>query len=474
MTHPAPHRASWRDSLGVYLQRRVLVMALLGFSSGLPLQLTAATLQAWLTESGVSVQSIGLFGLVGIAYGWKFVWSPAVDGIAIPGLARLLGHRRAWMVLVQLLLAGAIMSLGVFDPVSAPWLVAAIAVVVAFLSATQDIVVDAFRVESLPEEEQAAGSALFIAAYRTAMLVSFTGTVSLVTAVQASGVPMNEAWHIGYLFSGGLVAIGLIGALLAREDWAVHKVRLAEPLGPRLKAAVVDPFRDFVQKDAWFLILVFVVTFKLGDAFTSELRTNFYLTMGFEKAAYSQILWPFGFFGTLVGGFAGGALAARLGLWKALWLAGLAQMLTNLVFLWPTLALPGLTGEIGVMVAGRPQLTLDALATGGWAGFHATATLAGAILVENFASGLGGIIFIAYLSKLCGNRAFTATQYALLSSLAGQARVMLSAPAGFVVAAWGWVWFYVIGTLLAAPGLLLLWYLWRRDERNSDPAPKVS
>ena len=459
-------RHSWREALAVYGKRRVAVMVLLGFSSGLPFTLTGSTLQAWLTESGLSLQAIGLFGLVSIAYGWKFVWSPAIDGIAIPGLSRLVGHRRAWLLIIQLALAAAIAAYALVDPVSDLFAVAAIAVVVAFLSATQDIAVDAFRIESLPQDEQAAGSASFLAAYRIATVVSFTGALGFVSWLEASGAPKNEAWAAGYLMLAALVAIGLLGTLLAREDWAAQAAQFAKPARERFEEAVIRPFRDFVAKDAWLAILALVILYKLGDAFTSELRTTFFLTLGFEKATYATLIWPFGFFSVVIGGFVGGIMANRYGLMRALWIAGLAQMLTNLVFIWPALELPGLVEAIGIVGPdGVKRIDFVALDGGGTASWLASAALCGSIAVENFATGVGGTVFVAYLSKLCGNRAYTATQYALLSSLAGQARIMLSAPAGFVAAGLGWVAYYVIGTLLALPGLLLLWWLWRREKR---------
>ncbi len=463
---------TWRQAVAVYFQRRMLVMVLLGFSSGLPLQLTGSTLQAWLTESKVSVEAIGLFSLVGIAYTWKFVWAPAVDGIAIPGLSRLLGHRRAWLVIFQLGLLATIAAMGFFDPAREPLTIAALAVVIAFLSASQDIVVDAFRIESLPEDEQAAGAASFVAAYRVAMLASFTGAVMIVSAAEGLGLTGAQAWSVGYWAMAALVLFGILGTLLAKEDWASQKARFQRSWGERFETSVIQPFRDFFGKDLWFAILAFVVLFKLGDSFTSELRTYFFLSHGFERSAYAAIQWPFGLGALLAGGFLGGIIANRYGLMRALWIAGLAQMVTNLVFIWPALTLPDLTAAIGIANAttGAKQLTFAALEAGGSLGFEATATLAGSIFVESFATGLGATVFVAYLSKLCSNRAYTATQYALLTSLAAQARVLLGAPAGFAVAAFGWVWYYVIATALAVPGLILLWWLWSREDRAASAA----
>ena len=465
-----------KGTWSVYLRPRVAVMILLGFSSGLPLYLvgTGSLMQAWLTESGVSLQNIGLFGLVGLSYGWKFLWSPAIDGIAIPGLSRLMGHRRSWLLLIQIALMISIVALGRFDPATEPVAVAAMAVIVAFLAASQDIAVDAFRIESLDDSELAAGTANYSAAYRVALLLSFTGGVAFVTWCQAGGMTQREEWSAGYALMGALIGVGILGTLLAREDWAQQRVRFEKATAKRFGTAVLEPFREFIRKDLWWVILLFVILFKLGDAFTSELRTAFFLTMGFERAAYASIQWPFAFFSALVGGFAGGFIAYRFGLMRALWIAGISQMLTNLVFIWPALILPEITAEIGVANdAGVKQLTFGALQNGGDLAFWATTSMAGTIALEQFATGLGGVIFIAYLSHLCGNRAYTATQYALLSSFAAQARVSLAAPSGFVAAELGWVTYYIIGTVLALPGLGLLWWLWRREpkpEQKFNPA----
>lgn len=451
----------------------MLVMVLLGFSSGLPLQLTGSTLQAWLTESQVSVEAIGLFSLVGIAYTWKFVWAPVIDGIAIPGLSRLLGHRRAWLLTLQVLLLAAVAVLSFLDPRADIYAVAATAFVIAFLSASQDTAVDAFRIESLPESEQAAGSASFVAAYRMAMLVSFTGAVGVVSLSEGLGLTGRAAWAVGYLAMAGLVLVGILGTLLAKEDWASQAARFRRSWAERIETSVVQPFRDFFSKDLWFAILAFIVLFKLGDSFTSELRTYFFLSHGFERTAYAAIQWPFGLFSVLAGGFLGGVIASRYGLMRALWLAGIAQMATNLIFIWPSLSLPPIVEAIGIVNpnTGARQLTFAALDAGGADGFWATAALAGSVAIENFATGLGATVFVAYLSKLCSNRAYTATQYALLTSLAAQARVLLGAPAGYAVAAFGWVWYYVIATALALPGLALLWWLWSRETRAAQPAP---
>ena len=303
---PTTGKTSWVDMVSVYLRPRVALMFLFGFSAGLPYQLTSSTLQAWLTESNMSVEEIGLFGLVAAAYAWKFVWAPAIDGLPIPVLSRLLGHRRSWLIVIQTCLACAIAGLAFVDPIESKWALAGVAALVAFFSASQDVVIDAYRIEALKETELTAGYANYNAAYRTAMLISFTGAVMLVSWLELAGVSRQDAWSLGYLTMAGMVAVGILGTLLAPESWEGQKASFQRPFIERFRSAVIEPFTDFLRKDLWWGILLFVVMFKLGDAFTSELRTYFFLKLGFEKATYAAIQWPFGFFAVLVGGYAGG------------------------------------------------------------------------------------------------------------------------------------------------------------------------
>jgi len=457
-------KGGWRDALAVYLHPRVALMFLFGFSAGLPYNMTSSTLQAWLTESKVSVEEIGLFGLVALAYGWKFVWAPAIDGIPIPVLSRLLGHRRSWLLVIQVCLTCAIAALAFVDPTESKIAVAAVAALVAFFSASQDVVIDAYRIEALKESELTAGFANYNAAYRTAMMISFTGAVLFVSSLEYAGVPRHDAWSIGYLTMAALMSVGVLGTFLAPESWEGQKARFERRFAERFRTSVIEPFTDFLRKDLWWAILLLVVLFKVGDAFTSELRTYFFLTLGFDKGTYGAIQWPFGFFTVLAGGYIGGMIANRVGIMRALWIGGILQMATNLVFIWPALVLPGIVETIGLPdPEGVRKITFKAINAGGWDGYMAFASLAGSVGVENLATGIGGAAFVAYMSMLCGNRNYTATQYALLSSLSNQARVTLSAPAGFVVAAFGWFWYYVIATLLAVPGLLLLWWLMHRE-----------
>jgi len=474
---PANGGRNWFDAVAVYFRPRVALMFVFGFSAGLPYNMTSSTLQAWLTESKVSVEEVGLFGLVALAYGWKFLWAPAIDGIPIPYLSRVLGHRRSWLLIIQICLAFAIAGLAFVDPSESKIAVAAVAALVAFFSASQDVVIDAYRIEALKENELTAGFANYNAAYRTAMMLSFTGAVAFVAALEYSGLPRQDAWSIGYLTIAAFMAVGIVGTLLAPESWEGQKERFERGFNERFRSAVIEPFTDFLRKDVWWAILLLVILFKLGDAFTSELRTFFFLTHGFEKATYGIIQWPFAVFTVIIGGYIGGMIANRYGIMRALWIGGILQMATNLVFIWPALALPGIVEAIGIADAeGAKKITFAAIDAGGFQGTLAFLALAGSVGVENLATGIGGAAFVAYMSMLCGNRSYTATQYALLSSLANQARVTLSAPAGYTVAWFGWTWYYVIATVLALPGLVLLWWLMRREARRlpSAATPQAS
>ncbi|HSI40291.1 MAG TPA: MFS transporter [Xanthobacteraceae bacterium] len=423
-------RARFMDSLSVYLRPRVLIVMLLGFSSGLPLALAGSTLMIWMTEAGVDLRTIGLFALVGVPYNFKFAWAPLVDALDVPVLSRRLGRRRGWLVFTQLLLAVAVVWLGLQDPVNAPWHVAFGALLVAAASATQDIVVDAFRVESLPTGEQAAGMAGYVAAYRVGMLATGAGVVLLVAWLEAQGVPHADVWMWGYVAAAVMVGVGLIAALLATEPPAAElEVRRDVNPARRVVDTAVGAFGEFLSRSHAVLILGFVVLFKFCDAFAGVLTGPFVIAIGFDKAAYAGIVKGVGFAAALIGGFAGGMLARACPLVTSLWIAGVLQMVSNLVFCWQA-----------------------------WVGVNLSA-LAVTIVVENFTGSVGTVVFVAYLSALCGARAHTATQYALLTALAAVGRTFLASSAGFVAESTGWTLFFAITALAALPGLALLSWL---------------
>src|ERR1700733_13188874 len=442
-TPPTPHEksteaagpSSWRDSFAVYMQPRVLIVLLLGFSSGLPLALSGSTLLVWMRESGVDLGTIGLFALVGTPYTLKFLWAPLVDALHVPLFTRAFGRRRGWLVFSQLLLIGAILLLALTDPARSPLFVALGALLVAAMSSTQDIVVDAFRIESLPESEQAAGMASYVAAYRVGMLVSTAGALFMVSAFEGTGLARESAWMWGYVAMAALVLIGTVTALSATEPEQSVRAEAAtrtETAFVRVMHAALGAFSEFLgRKDAW-AALAFVVLFKFTDAFSGTMTAPFVIDLGFTRNDYAAIVKGVGLAALLTGGFAGGFVARRYSLAASLWIGGVLQAGANLSFTW--LALAGVNQ---------------------WA-------LAFALTAENFTSAIGTVIFVAYLSALCRNPLHTATQYALLTALAAVGRTYLSSGAGFVAKATGWPLFFAICGVIAIPSLMLLAWLQRR------------
>jgi MFS transporter, PAT family, beta-lactamase induction signal transducer AmpG len=440
---PAP---SWRESLAVYLQRRVLIVMFLGFSSGLPLALSGSTLLVWMREVGVDLGTIGLFALVGTPYTLKFLWAPLVDALHVPLFTRKFGRRRGWLVFAQLVLIATIILLALTDPAHSPVAVAVAALLVAAASSTQDIVVDAFRVESLPESEQAAGMAGYVAAYRIGMLVSTAGALFVVSGFESTGLARSAAWMWGYFVMAALVLIGTVTALVATEpeqSVRAEAATQAEPAFARVIHAAIGAFSEFLSRKDALAALAFVVLFKFTDAFSGSMTAPFVIDLGFSRNDYAAIVKGVGLAATLIGGFAGGYMARRYSLAASLWIGGLLQAIANLSFSW--LAIVGINQ---------------------WA-------LALAITTENFTSAIGTVIFVAYLSALCQNPLHTATQYALLTALAAVGRTYLSSGAGYVAKATGWPLFFAICVLVAAPSLMLLAYLQRREHFDALGPVKV-
>ena len=437
----SPDRAESRpgrlEALAVYFKPRVLIVLFLGFSSGLPLALSGTTLAVWLTESGVDLGTIGLFSLVGLPYTFKFLWAPITDALDVPVLSRLLGRRRGWLILTQLLLVVAIVFLGFGDPAKSLPLVIFGALLVATASATQDIVVDAFRVESLETSEQGAGMAGYVAAYRIGMLVSGAGVLLLVAWLESAGVARDAVWLCGYAAAAACMIIGMVTSLLATEPEAPGLPDHAgqNPL-KRLAETAVGAFGEFLKRNGAIIILLFVVLYKFCDAFAGALTAAFVINIGFDKATYAAVVKGVGLAAALIGGFAGGSVARALPLATSLWIGGFLQMFSNFTFSW--------LAVVGVSV---PALTFT-------------------IIVENFTGAIGTVIFVAYLSALCGDRAHTATQYALLTALAAVGRTTLASGGGFIAEATGWVWFFAITAVSAIPSLLLLAWLQRIGHFN--------
>jgi MFS transporter, PAT family, beta-lactamase induction signal transducer AmpG len=436
---PAKTRPSLRETLAVYLKRRVLVVLLLGFSSGLPLVLVGSTLQAWMTQSHVDVRTIGLFAAVGIPYSIKFLWAPFVDALNIPLLSRLLGRRRGWLMFTQAWLMAAIVLLGFCDPAASAFVVAIGALFVAAASATQDIVIDAFRVESLEESEQAAGLASYIAAYRIGTLVSGAGALLLVAHLRGLNLGDRAAWAMGYAVMAALILVGMAATLLAVEprrsnvvDAEHEKEAVRSNWLQRTFWSAVDAFRDFLSRDLAIAVLVFVTLFKLADALAFSLSTNFILGLGFSLSQIATIRNGIGFFATILGGFTGGFIARALPLSASLWIGGILQTLMILAF--------SVQAHVGM------NETVLILTT----------------TIEFFFDAIGTVIFVAYLSVLCKNPLYTATQFALLNALAALGRTFFSVGSGYIQHRTGWVWFFIVCALAAVPALCLLAWLQKR------------
>jgi PAT family beta-lactamase induction signal transducer AmpG len=431
-------RANFTDALAVYLKPRVLIILLLGFSGGLPLILTGGTLQAWMSESGVDIRTIGLFAAVGFPYTLKFLWAPFVDALDVPVLSSLLGRRRGWLLLSQLVLMAAIVLLAFCDPALSPWIIAAAALLVSTASATQDILIDAFSVETLREEKQAAGMASYVAAYRVGALVSGAGALFLVTGFLALGFSNHAAWTACYLAMALLILIGVAATLLGVEPEksavaaAEHASHANEdPLKRTLDAAIASLY-DFLSRDMAFVMLAFVVLFKLADALAFSLATPFILDLGFSRTELATIMKGVGFAATLLGGFAGGFIARAYSLTTSLWIGAILQTVTILAF--------SLQAVIGKDLA---MLTF-------------------AITVASFTGAIGTVVFVAYQSALCSNPLHTATQFALLTALDSLGRTVFSLGSGYMAAATGWAFFFVICAMAGIPSFFLLAWLQRR------------
>jgi PAT family beta-lactamase induction signal transducer AmpG len=406
----------------VFTSRKTAVLLVLGFASGLPLALTAGTLQAWLAASQVDIVAIGWFALVGQPYTYKFFWAPFMDRYAPP----FLGRRRGWLLATQVALAGAVAFMGTLSPAASPWLLGATALVVAFLSASQDIVFDALRTDWLEREERGAGAAVSVLGYRLAMLVSGAG--ALILADQWLG------WQGTYWLMAGLMVVGMVGTWFAIEP---------EPRGapPRtLNEAVVQPFGEFFAREGAVALLLLVVLYKLGDAFAGNLTTAFLLRgPGFSLTEVGAINKGFGLAATIIGALAGGALMVKMRLYRALLFFGVLQAITNLGFM--LLAASGKSYPLMVAVIG----------------------------LENLCGGMGTAAYVALLMALCDRR-FSATQYALLSALSAVGRVYVGPVAGYLVDGLGWTQFFFFSFVIALPGLgILIWMRAKVDQLDAAP-----
>jgi PAT family beta-lactamase induction signal transducer AmpG len=487
MTRPA-RTSSFASLAQVFVSARIAAMLGLGFASGLPLALSSGTLQAWLTVEGIDIRTIGIFALAGLPYTFKFVWAPLLDRFE----PRFLGRRRAWLLITQLLLAAACWAMASFDPKGSIGMLGTLAVAIAFLSASQDIVFDAYRADLLEPAERGAGAAVSVLGYRLAMLVS--GGLALILADQWLGWPntframgvlfvamagitllaprtrvdaaplksdARRAWagFVAMLVAGVLawwVLSSVTGALLPEKPGRFQKlgadtVALLGAFAAALYAARRAGFPSFVEPwDAFFsrrravALLALIVLYKLGDAFAGSLSTAFLIRgAGFTATEVGAVNKVLGLIATIVGALAGGALLARMSLWRALMAFGVLQAVSNFGY-WLLAVMP-------------KDHTLMAAAIG----------------VENLCGGLGTAAFVAFLMALTDKR-FTAAQYALLSALAAVGRVYVGPAAGVMVEAFGWPTFFLVTVLTALPGLALLWVLRREVQGLDAPAPDAA
>jgi len=398
---------------------RMFVMLMTGFSSGLPLALSGATLQAWFTVAGVDLVTIGILSVVGQPYIYKFLWAPLLDRYALP----LLGRRRGWIFTMQWGVVAFLIALSFQDPKVTPLLLGSIAMIVALFSATQDTAIDAYRTDLLEEHERGMGTAMYTAGYRVGMLIS--GGLGLILAAE-------YGWMATYIFMAVLMALGSIITLFA------PKLPDGERIHPKLSQAVVEPFKEFYKRPFAVLILIFILLYKLGDAFALSLTSAFFIReLGFSLIDVGAIYKGVGMLASISGAVVAGFLMTRLSLYSALWNFGILQAVSNFMFL--ILAIVGKSYSLAITT----------------------------IFIENFCGGLGTVAFLALLMSLCDRR-YTATQFALLTAFAAVGRVYVGPAAGVIVSHVGWIQFYFWSVIIALPGLLVLRILRDRVSFNSN------
>ncbi|MFS2006504.1 AmpG family muropeptide MFS transporter [Duganella sp. CT11-25] len=406
MTEKTAPIANWHT----YLNRRMAALVILGFSSGLPLYILLNLMQAWLATSGLSLKALGLFALVQFPYFWKFLWAPFMDRFDFGGF----GRRRGWMIVTQVALFFAIGGMGMLNPKLQVAAVVAATSLVAFLSASQDVVIDAYRRETLSDEEQGLGVAVYVNAYKVASMVP--GALSLILADRMP-------WQPVFWITAAFMLPGLVCALLIKEP-AVYGDRPAT-----IVQAIVLPFKEFFQRDGWrraVWLLTFILLYKIGDSMATALATKFYLDLGFSMTEIGWAANATAFWASIAGGIVGGVWMVKLGINRGLWVFGFLQAIAILGFAW--------LAQVG----------------------HNTTLLAAVIGFEAFASlGLGAAALVAFMARSSDLR-YTATQYALFSALSSVPRIFVNSSVGFVIAETGWFWFFIVCFILAFPAMMML------------------
>jgi PAT family beta-lactamase induction signal transducer AmpG len=441
-------RPTWRQTLAAFTERPVIVMLFLGFSAGLPLLLILATMSFWLREIGISRSAIGFFSWVGLAYALKFIWAPLVDRLRLPVLTRLLGQRRGWMLLAQAGVIGGILGIATTDPRTDLLVTVAFATLVAFSSATQDIAIDAFRIESAPDDLQGFLAAAYQYGYRVSILLAQAGALYMAAM---------HSWRFAFFVLAASMGIGVVTVLLvrepehkvdaetsAREQAIVDEIALhshlpgyAQKIAAWFSSAVVGPFVDFFARNGWMAIVVLglIGSFRLSDFTLGVMANPFYVDIGFTKIEIANIAKGFGLFMTLFGVGLGGVLVFRFGIMAMLLVSAILLTVTNLLF--------ALLASVGSEI---------------W-------MLAITISADNLAAGISGTVFIAYLSSLT-NRAYTATQYALFTSMMSLLGKLVAGFSGVVVDMTDWVTFFFYASSLGIPSILLITIIWIRGKEG--------
>ena len=414
-------------------KKNFLVIFFLGISAGIPITLILSTLKALLVDKGFDLQIIGFLSLVSLPYSLKIFVAPVVDSLAIPYFTKKLGNRRSWIMITQILLTILISLLGIFGEVASLKGIALLSFLVACVSATQDIVIDGYRIELIKKEDQAVASGYYIYGYRIGMLISGSLALALSDKIR---------WDLVYLMMSGFMMLCIISTLFAKEsrvNWHPRKYHFKI----WFIKFIIRPLRNFSERKNWMSILFFIVLFKLADAFVGNLTLPFLLEIGYTKIEIATILKTFGLFAVLVGVYSGGFLSKKIGIHKALWLATILQAVSNFSFIY-------------LVVTEKTISSLYAI-----------------VFIENFCGGIGDVIFVGYLSSIC-NLKFSSTQYALFSSISSISRSVLSSTSGFYASYFGWINFFIFSGLLAIPAIALLIILNKNNnkflEKNNNHA----
>lgn len=416
------------DIYNTYINKRMLILMALGFTSGFPFLLVFGTLSFWLKDLDISYTLIGAFSLVKIPYSLKWAWSPIVDNVKLPILYKL-GRRRSWAVFIQFLLFCALVGMAFTNPEIHTLHMALFAFIASFLSASQDIVLDAYRVESFEDEpeKQASGVAIYVLGYRLGLIFSGAGAIYMASVI---------SWPKVYVIMACGLLVGITAILLAKEpqkyQYKKYKLKIKDSIA-FIKNSLVSPFKDFTKRQHWYWILLFIFTYRLSNAYFGPMSFPFYVDLGFTKTEIASVIKIYGMIAAILGGLAGGLIVMKIGIKKSLIIFGLAQCLTTFLF--------AVQAQCG----------------------HNMTLFITIITLENFSSGLATTALVAYISSLC-NKLYTATQYALLSSVMSLSRDIFSSTSGLLAQSVSWDVFFIICGFLSLPSLIIVWFCFKKDK----------